>query len=701
MEKLPYKLGVDIGGTFTDTVLINEASGEIHIDKVLTTPDDPSRAVINLVQRLSGRLNIAVGSIGGIIHGTTLVTNAIIERKGVKTGLITTKGFRDILEIGREMRYDIYDLFAQMPKPLVPRHLCTVVSERIGPDGNIIEALVEPEADAVIQKLLDLGVEAIAVSLLHSFRNPEHEQAIEKLIHQIDPGMNVSLSSEVVPEIREYERTSTTVANSYVRPLMQRYLKRLTDALRELDFRGMLFMMLSDGGITTGETAAKFPIRIIESGPAGGAIAAQQYGALINQNDLISFDMGGTTAKICIIKDGNPLKAKEFEAARVYRFKKGSGIPLKVPVIELIEIGAGGGSIAQVNNMGLLVVGPESSGADPGPACYGRGGKDPAVTDADLVLGYLDPDYFLGGEMRLDIEAAQKAILEKVGNPMGLSLHEAAWGIHEMVNENMADSAKAYAMEKGVDLTQNGMVVLGGAGPVHAYGIALKLKINKIICPPRAGVLSALGFLVAPASFELSRSYVTVLNKLNIDLTNTIYREMEAEGTRTLEKVGVPPKDITFTRIVGARYLGQGYEIEIPVPGGELTNESLETLRQSFNKEYLRIYNRLNEGMEIEFIDWRVLASGPKPDLNLGGNPSDGSQENAAHKGYRDIFFSEHGGYTKASVYDRYGLQVGTAIKGPAVVEENESTLVIGPHGTAEVDIWGNIIVTIDSVKRQ
>ena len=696
MERLPYKLGVDIGGTFTDTVLINEVTGEIHIDKVLTTPDDPSRAVISLVQRISDRVNISADSIGGIIHGTTLVTNAIIERKGVKTGLITTKGFRDILEIGREMRYDIYDLFAKMPKPLVPRYLCTVVDERIGPDGDVIEALNEPEVNTVVERLLDQGVEAMAVSLLHSFRNPEHEQLVQKLIHQIDPNMVVSLSSEVVPEIRENERTSTTVANSYVRPLMQRYLKRLTDALQELGFRGMLFMMLSDGGITTAETAAKFPIRIIESGPAGGAIAAQQYGELTNQNDLISFDMGGTTAKICIIEDGQPMKAKDFEAARVYRFKKGSGIPLKVPVIELIEIGAGGGSIAKVNNMGLLVVGPESSGADPGPACYGKAGEDPAVTDSDLVLGYLDPNYFLGGEMQLDIEAAQKAIIEKVGNPMGLSLQEAAWGIHEMVNENMADSAKAYAMEKGIDLTQSGMVVLGGAGPVHAYGIALKLKIYKILCPPRAGVLSALGFLVAPASFELSRSYVTVLNELNIDLVNTIYREMENEGTRTLEKVGALPKDITFTRIVGARYLGQGYEIEIPVPGGELTSESLKTLRQNFDKEYIRIYNRLNEGMEIEFIDWRVLASGPKPDLNLGGNPSDVSQENAALKGYRDLFFSEADGYTQASVYDRYGLQVGTIIKGPAVVEEKESTLVIGPHGIAEVDIWGNIIVTID-----
>ena len=694
MEKPPYKLGVDIGGTFTDTVLINETTGEIYIDKVLTTPDDPSRAVITLVERLTERIEIAAGSIGSIIHGTTLVANAIIERKGVKTGLITTRGFRDILEIGREMRYDIYDLFAKMPKPLVPRYLCMVVGERIGPDGNIIENLNEADANTAIQELINQQVEAIAVSLLHSFRNPEHEQLIEGWIHKINPDIVVSLSSEVVPEIREYERTSTTVANSYVRPLMQRYLQRLSEALQGLGFRGMLFMMLSDGGITTAETAAKFPIRIIESGPAGGAIAALEYGELTAQKDLISFDMGGTTAKLCIIENGQPIKAKEFEAARMYRFKKGSGIPLKVPVIELIEIGAGGGSIAKVNNMGLLVVGPESSGADPGPACYGKGGTDPAVTDADLVLGYLDPGYFLGGEMPLDVEAAKKSAMEKVGDPMGLSLHEAAWGIHEMVNENMADSAKAYAMEKGIDLTQCGMVVLGGAGPVHAYGIALKLKLNKIICPPRAGVLSALGFLVAPASFELSKSYVTELNQLNIDLVNTIYREMEAEGTRLLENVGVRSGEITFTRIVGARYMGQGFEIEIPIPGGELTAQSLETVQQSFDKEYLRIYNRLNEGMEIEFIDWRVMASGPKPSVNLGGNPVDSGRTETALKGHRDVYFP--GGYAEASVYDRYSLQVGMHIKGPAVVEEKESTLVIGPRGTAEVDTWGNIIVTIE-----
>jgi N-methylhydantoinase A len=696
MDNLPYKLGVDIGGTFTDIVLINEKFGEIHIDKVLTTPDDPSQAVITIVQRLLERLEISAERIGSIIHGTTLVANAIIERKGVKTGLIMTKGFRDVLEIGREYRYDIYDLFAQMPKPLVPRHLRTEVSERVDPDGEIMEPLNLEEIQTAIRDLDNKGVEAIAVSLLHSFRNPKHEQLIQDLIRKIAPHIIISLSSEVVPEIREYERTSTTVANSYVRPLMHRYLKRLEEALHSLGFGGVLFMMLSDGGITTAETAAKFPIRVIESGPAGGAIAAKQYGELTQEEDIISFDMGGTTAKICIIEGGQPMKTKEFEAARVYRFKRGSGIPLKVPVIELIEIGAGGGSIAKVNNMGLLMVGPESAGASPGPACYGRGGKEPTVTDADLVLGYLDPKYFLGGEMELKPEKARESIIEKMAQPMELPLPEAAWGIYEMVNENMADSARAYAMEKGIDLPKFSMVVLGGAGPVHAYGIALKLKVKKIICPPRAGVLSALGFLVAPASFELSRSYVTPLNKVDINLVNKIYQHMEAEGLRLLKKAGVRPEEITFTRIVGARYVGQGYEIEIPVPVGDLTSQSLQEIQQSFNAEYLRFYNRLNEGMEIEFIDWRVLVSGREPSLNIGGESSPSGQMDGPLKGHREVYFSECNGYVRAAIYDRYGLQMGNIIEGPAVVEEKESTLVIGPSGKAEVDTWGNIIVTLE-----
>ena len=696
MNSLPYKLGVDIGGTFTDLVLVNEQTGEVHIDKVLTTPGDPSRAVITGVQRLLGRVKFDAKRLGSVIHGTTLVANAIIERKGVKTGLITTKGFRDILEIGREMRYDIYDLFAEMPKPLVPRSLRREVPERLAADGTVVEALHVEEARMTILDLIREGVEAIAVSMLHSFRNPTHEKVIDGLIKEINPQIIVSLSSDVVPEVKEYERTSTTVANSYVRPLMQHYLNRLGEGLRSVGFGGVLFMMLSDGGITTAETAAKFPIRIIESGPAGGAIAANKYGERTGHRDVISFDMGGTTAKICFIQNGQPMKVKQFEAARVYRFKKGSGIPLKVPVIELLEIGAGGGSIAKIDNMGLLTVGPDSAGADPGPTCYSQRGTEPTVTDADLVLGYLNPNYFLGGEMPLDLGKAQASIAEKVGRPMGLPLSEAAWGIHEMVNENMVDSARVYAMEKGIDLAKFTMVVLGGAGPVHAYGIAFKLKLGKIIYPPRAGVLSALGFLVAPASFELSRSYLTVLEKMDLDLANRIYQEMETEGLKLIQQVGVAPREITFTRAVAARYLGQGYEIEIPVSGGRLTSQHLTEIQESFNREYKRTYNRLNEGIEIELIDWRVLVSGPNPDLNLSGNLSGEVRTDKALKGSRKAYFPDVGGYVQVPVYDRYGLKTGQKLKGPAVIEEKESTIVVGSKGRGEVDLLGNIVVTIE-----
>jgi N-methylhydantoinase A len=582
-----------------------------------------------------------------------------------------------------------------MPAPLVPRFLRREVSERVGADGTIIDPVIEEEARTVIRELNQEGVEAVAVSLLHSFRNPRHEKIIAGLIEGLAPGVTISLSSEVVPEIKEYERTSTTVANSYVRPLMQHYLSQLVMELKGLGFRGVLFMMLSDGGITTAETAARFPIRVIESGPAGGAIASSCYGDLVGQEDLISFDMGGTTAKICMIKNGMPLKIKQFEAARVYRFKKGSGIPLKVPVIELIEIGAGGGSIAKVNNLGLLTVGPDSAGAEPGPACYGRGGVEPTVTDADLVLGYLAPDYFLGGQMKLDLEGARQAIVRRIALPMGLSLSEAAWGIHEMVNENMADSARVYAMEKGIDPAQFTMVVLGGAGPVHAYGIALKLKMKSLLYPLRAGVLSALGFLVAPASFELSRSYVTVLDRLDFDLVNRMVHEMEAEGRTLIEQAGVRKEDITFSRIVGARYRGQGYEVEIPVPAGQVMAEHVKEIQESFNAEYQRIYNRLNENIETELIDWRVVVSGPTPQLNLKGEPPSPSGQNGALKGHRDVYFPDSKGYVASSVYDRYRFRPGDAFDGPAVLEERESTVVIGPRGRGLIDAWGNVRVTL------
>src|ERR687888_1083558 len=437
MDAGRYRAGVDIGGTFTDLLLLDEHTGEMLIGKILTTPGDPSVAVIQGLKALLTERPLDPASVAATIHGTTLITNAIIERKGANTGLITTQGFRDALEIGREKRYDIYDIFLENPEPLVSRALRREVAERLDETGHVLVPLNRMEVFEVVQDLMRDGVEALAVVLLHSFRNPTHERIIREVVQSEFPSLTLSLSSEVMPEIREYERTSTTVENVYVNPTARRYLHKLRAEVQQLGFRGDLYIMLSNGGITTCETASEYPIRLIESGPAAGALAASFYSQLKGLGHVISFDMGGTTAKICVIDQGQPMVTTEFEVARVYRFKKGSGLPVKVPVIEMIEIGAGGGSIARIDELGLLKVGPNSAGADPGPVCYGLGSREPTVTDADLVLGYLDPDFFLGGRMRLDVEAARRGIEAAIARPLGLSVAEAAWGVHQIVNTNM------------------------------------------------------------------------------------------------------------------------------------------------------------------------------------------------------------------------------------------------------------------------
>ena len=503
----PLRAGVDIGGTFTDLIVYDERTGALHIGKTLTTPDDPAIAVETGMQETLTLAGEPPAAVGNVIHGTTLVTNALIERKGARTALITTRGFRDAIEIRHEGRYDLYDLFLEMPPPLAPRRLRFEVDERVLADGSVHKPLDTATIPALIAELRRQGVEAVAVSLLHAYRNPEHERLLGEALAAGAPEIVLSLSSEVVPEIREYERTSTTLANVYVRPLVERYLERLEARLRA---QGMtdasLYIMLSSGGTGTVETARRFPIRMIESGPAAGALAAAQYGSLTDRPNLLSFDMGGTTAKACIIDNGEPLVSADFEVARVYRFKRGSGLPVRVPVIEMIEIGAGGGSIARADTLGLLKVGPDSAGAQPGPACYGRGGAAPTVTDADLLLGYLDPAFFLGGKMRLDLAAAERA-LGALGERLGLSATEAAWGVHQVVNENMAGAARIHAVERGKDPRAYPLFAFGGAGPVHAYRVAKILDVPELVIPLGAGVTSALGFLVAPLAFDFVRSF--------------------------------------------------------------------------------------------------------------------------------------------------------------------------------------------------
>src|SRR6185503_16271130 len=495
LSAMSARIGVDIGGTFTDLVVIDERTGAIRVGKVLTTAKDPAHGVEQGVQTLLDEARVAPARVRAVVHGTTLATNALIERKGARTALLTTAGFRDALEIGREGRYDMYDLLIDPPAPLVPRHLRFEVPERLLPDGSVLRPLDEAAARRVISQLVDAGVEALAICLLHAYLNPAHERRLAELVRQAAPHLAVSCSSDVVPEIREYERTSTTTANVYVVPLMARYLEDLERRLAGLGVPGQLYVMQSSGGIALPPLARRLPIRLVESGPAAGALAAAQAARERGDARLLSFDMGGTTAKACVIDGGAPLVAREFEVARADRFKKGSGLPIRVPVIEMIEIGAGGGSLARVDRMGLLKVGPDSAGADPGPACYNLGGKVPTVTDADLLLGYLDPGFFLGGRMRLDTEAARRAVEEKVARPLGFDVTQAAWAIHRVVNENMAAAARIHGIERGKDLRAYPLFAFGGAGPVHGWHVGRILRVPRVLVPFAAGAASALGLL--------------------------------------------------------------------------------------------------------------------------------------------------------------------------------------------------------------
>lgn len=695
-----YRFGVDIGGTFTDLVMVDESGGVMLVGKTLTTPRDPSVGVLTGLTKMLAEHGLSAREIGVAVHATTLITNAIIERKGAKTALVTTEGFRDVLEIGRELRYDLYDLFLEMPKPLVPRQLRMEVRERVRKDGRVSIPLDRAQVERVVQELADQGVESIAVCFLHSYINDEHELAVERQIREKHPGMFVSVSSRVAREIREYERTSTTVANAYVQPLADLYLDRLAGKMEGIGFGGSLYMMLSNGGIASLRSARELPIRLVESGPAAGALVGGFYGRLVGERNVLAFDMGGTTAKACMVEDGQPMTTYSFEAARVHRFRRGSGLPLKVPAIELMEIGAGGGSIAHLDRMGLLKVGPESAGAEPGPACYGRGGADPTVTDADLLLGYLNPDYFLGGEMRLDLEAARRAIREKVAGPLNVGEVEAAWGIHEIVNENMAGAARVHIAEKGRDPRKFVLVATGGAGPVHAYRVARKLQLRKIVCPLGAGVASTIGLLVAPPKVDLVHAYVARLGEIDWEKLRGIYREMEARAVATLREVGVARSEVSLLRMADMRYVGQGYEVVAAVPEGELGPERLAEMRESFEEAYRTLYERTLPTVEVEALNWRLFAYGP-------GTEAEGiaaglrrrvaaAGDGPPLKGHRPIYLGELGRFEAAAVYDRYRLKPGGSYRGPAVVEERESTVVVGPDARFSVDDYQNLIVEME-----
>jgi N-methylhydantoinase A len=688
MNDTCYRLGCDIGGTFTDFVLLNDKTGEIHINKCLTTPVDPSDAVEQGIREMEGTITGFVDKLDEVIHGTTLVINSIIERKGAITGLITTKGFRDVLELGREIRYAPYDIFAEFPRPLVPRRFRLEVDERIRSDGTILTPLDPDVAKEVVATLVEMGVQSIAVCLINSFENPAHELMIKDIIREEAPEVSVSISYEVLPQIREYERTSTTVTNAYVKPLTGQYLTKLSKRLESIGSTGKLFIMLSSGGITSVETAAEFPVRIIESGPTAAVISGQYYGRLFGISEMFCFDMGGTTAKSCLIQRGVAGVVPTFEVGRVQRFMKGSGLSIQVPVVDLMEIGAGGGSIAKISRVGTLQVGPESSGADPGPICYGRGGTEPGVTDADLLLGYLDENYFLGGEMKLDKESAIRGIEEDIVKPLGVPFIQAVWGIHDLINETMAAAAKTHIAEKGGNPKVVTVAAFGGAGPVHAYGLAKKLGAPRIIVPPNAGVGSALGFFTAPRAFDLVRSHKVALDVADFGEIEEIFKEMESEGIKTLEKSGTEEK-IAFERSVDVRFVGQGSETNIPIPEGNFTSVKREEVRSRFDEIYKKLYGRTYPDSPVEFINFKVRASLPERLLRLPKIEKRGSSIEDSLKGQRQAYSGIAGDYIPYTVYDRYKLFPGAGFQGPAIIEERESTVVVGEDASVSVDEYG------------
>ena len=690
------KLGVDVGGTFTDFAIFDSKTSSFSVGKTLTTSDDLSLGIVRGTREATERAGFEVRDVSQVIYGTTMVANLLLERKGVRVGLIATEGFRDILETGTEQRYDMYDLTARRAEPLVPRYLRQTIRERLDGEGKVLVPLDLTQLHSIMTRFEAEGVETIAVALLHSYRNPAHEQQVRDYLNEHYPKYGVSISSEVAPEVREYPRTSTTVANAYVEPPLGRHLAEMEAGLKSLGFNGVIYLMLSEGGVTTLDAARSFPVRLVESGPAAGATAAAYYGQLLGHSDIMSFDMGGTTAKLCLISDGMPSRTGEFEVAREHRFKKGSGLILKVPSIGMIEIGAGGGSIAYVDPMGLMKVGPQSAGSDPGPACYGLGGTEPTVSDADLTLGLLNPDYFLGGEMALDADAARRAIETRLAGPTGMSVTRAAQGIHEVVNENMATAARMHAAEQGLDVREHALVAFGGAGPVHAYQVAKLLGIKQVVCPLGAGVMSSIGMLVAPKSFDSLQSYISRLNSVDWDHVNSIYDSMESRAVELLSTAGAAAEDISMVRSADMRYVGQGFEIVVPVPDGKLDRGLQESLNAAFNETYTSLFGRSLTEVAVEAITWRLSASEQPPRPEIRFQTVGEATYPDGVKGQRPVFIAQESRFVDCPVLDRYSLVPGATVSGPAIVEERESTVFVGPDAQCTIDEHLNLVMSLD-----
>jgi N-methylhydantoinase A len=680
------RLGVDIGGTFTDVAL--EVGERRYTAKGLTTQRAPEEGVLTILRAIIGDAGIAPGDVNLIIHGTTLATNALIERKGAKTALLTTEGFRDVVEIRHENRFEQYDVNIDLPPPLVPRRLRLPIRERLDAQGNVLIPLDDRSVAAALDTLVAQKVEGVAVGLLHSFTNPDHERRVGAAVAKRMPEVAVTLSSDVSPEMREYERFSTACANAYLQPLMGSYVTRLERGLLQAGFRCPLLLMTSGGGITTTGTAIRFPVRLVESGPAGGAIFAACIASQHGLEQVVSFDMGGTTAKICFIDEGRAQTARAFEVARIYRFAKGSGLPLRIPVIEMVEIGAGGGSIARVDTLGRINVGPQSAGSEPGPASYGRGGSEPTVTDADLVLGRIDPAAFSGGKMKLDDAAASRAIVDQAGARLDLAVEHAALGISEIVDENMASAARVHAIESGKDIRTRTMVAFGGAAPLHAARVAEKLGIGRVLVPANAGVGSAVGLLRAPVAYEIVRSRLVGLNSFDPAVANTVLGEMRSEAESIVRR-GEPRAKLTERRAAFMRYRGQGHEIAVDLPVREFRSTDVPAITAWFEEAYRRLYSRPIPGVEIEILSWVLSLGAPsKGTLATAGTVKPAQAKPTAR---RQVFDPASGAFIDTPVYERARLSPGAQIKGPAVITEDDTTTVVSRSFDARIDQFGYI----------
>jgi len=687
----PYKarVGVDIGGTFTDVAL--EVGRRRFTAKILTTSRAPEEGVLSSLRAVIGEAGIEPVAVGVIIHGTTLATNALIERKGAKTALLTTEGFRDVIEIRHENRFEQYDVNIDLPIPLVPRRWRLPIRERVNARGEILIDIDETSVSHAIETLAAEEVEAVAVGFLHSFTNPVHERRVGEAIARALPRVAVTLSSDVSPEMREYERFSTACANAYLQPLIGRYVANLERELQHAGFRCPMLLMTSGGGITSTETAIRLPVRLVESGPAGGAIFASCIARQNGLDEVVSFDMGGTTAKICLIDNAQPQTARTFEVARIYRFLKGSGLPIRIPVIEMVEIGAGGGSIARVDSLGRIVVGPDSAGSNPGPVCYRRGGTEPTVTDADVVLGRIDPATFSGGKMSLDVAEAKRAAQEKIGSPLGLSIEHAALGISEIVDENMANAARVHAIESGKDLRSRTLVAFGGAAPLHAVRVAEKLGISRVLVPTNAGVGSAVGLLRAPVAYEVVRGRLMHLSKFDPAIVNRLFAEMRAEAESIVRR-GAPDTDLSEQRSAFMRYRGQGHEIGVQLPSRAFIAADQAGIIELFEAAYCRLYSRAIPGVEIEVLSW-VLTLSARSEGELA-RPVATEPSRPKPRGRRPVFDPNTGEFQEVPIFWRADLKPGAELKGPAVIAEDETSTVVSSLFTARIDRYGYIELT-------